>query len=85
MKLTTAAAAFLFALPALAANCDPEGSAGSVETYQQVAAGVCNGSCGSSSNPCRINNIYGWYIGNEKVHCWVCFCLLFRYIGLVAN
>lgn len=71
MKFTTFAASLILALPALAANCNPEGSNASVETYQQVAAGVCNGPCGSQSNPCRINNIYGWYVGNQKVHCWV--------------
>lgn len=71
MKFTTVAAAFLTVLPVFAANCNPEQSAGSVATYQQVAAGVCNGSCGSSSNPCHIGSIYGWYVGNEKVHCWV--------------
>lgn len=71
MKFSTPFLAVLSALPAFAANCNPERSAASVETYQRVAASVCGGPCGSSSKPCYIGNVYGWYVGNQKVHCWV--------------
>lgn len=79
MKLfTTFAVALLSALPALAADCYPDRTDGSVSTYQQVAAAICNGSqCGTSGRPCSIASgskkgfITGYYTGNAKIHCVV--------------